>query len=425
MAANHTAALGCIAAFSCHVSGAPHPQYQPPVLYDYPDRPTFVITADFDGDGDLDVAMTRRDANVAEVLENDGAGGLTSKQVIAVEFLPRGLIASDLDNDGDQDLAVANWATESSSISILINDGDAMFTNVANVELSQAARPRTLAALDVDMDGDIDLATANNFGNSIGLLINDGAGGFTHIVDIPAGNQPGSLHTADLNGDGWPDLAVTTRADDMVTVYLNDGAGTLLENESYFAGNVPRDEALSDIDNDGDLDLLVAAGGAGFVLVFENDGAGNFTNVGAYASGANPHAIKLTDLNNDGKLDMIVADAGGLAANIRLNTGGAFGGRIPIEVDAPQVFIAVADLDGNGAEDLIHVDGVVRLRVNFGDPVSGECIPGDINHDGLVNALDLAHILASWGPGGGLADLNEDGQVNGPDLAIVLSNWTD
>ena len=402
---------------------APNPTYQPATAYDQPDRPTFVITADFDGDGDRDVALTRRDANVAEILLNDGSGALMPQQTVGVEVAPRGLIAADLDGDGDTDIAVANWSTESSSVSILLNDGAATFTNVANVELSEAARPRTMAALDVDLDGDLDLATANNFGNSVGMLLNDGAANFTHITDIPSGNQPGSVHAGDLNGDGWPDLVATSRADDTVTVYLNNGAGTLVFSEDHYAGNVPRDEALGDFDNDGDLDLLVAAGGAGFVIAYRNDGSGHFTNIGAYASGENPHSVKLRDLNFDGAPDMIVGDAGGLFAIIRMNTGNAFGGEIPIAIGATQVFIEVADLNGDGVQDLLHVDGVLKLRVQIGNPFTGECIPGDVNLDGLVNALDLASILAAWGAVDGTADVNKDGAVNGTDLAIVLSNW--
>ncbi len=53
-------------------------------------------------------------------------------------------------------------------------------------------------------------------------------------------------------------------------------------------------------------------------------------------------------------------------------------------------------------------------------------IPGDLNNDGLVNSIDLAVILSTWGPcssGSCVADINRDGLVNAADLSIVLSNW--
>ena len=50
---------------------------------------------------------------------------------------------------------------------------------------------------------------------------------------------------------------------------------------------------------------------------------------------------------------------------------------------------------------------------------------GDINHDGLVNGVDLSLLGSNWqtsvlGVGG---DLNGDGMVNGVDLSLLGSNW--
>ena len=49
-------------------------------------------------------------------------------------------------------------------------------------------------------------------------------------------------------------------------------------------------------------------------------------------------------------------------------------------------------------------------------------VTGDLNGDGLVNGIDIALVLGSWGGPGG--DLNEDDTTDGTDLAIVLGNWT-
>jgi hypothetical protein len=54
----------------------------------------------------------------------------------------------------------------------------------------------------------------------------------------------------------------------------------------------------------------------------------------------------------------------------------------------------------------------------------GKCpaIPGDLNGDGVVNGVDLASLLSSWGQPDG--DLSGDGTTDANDLAILLSNWS-
>ena len=61
-----------------------------------------------------------------------------------------------------------------------------------------------------------------------------------------------------------------------------------------------------------------------------------------------------------------------------------------------------------------------------GDGYSDLCPPGgpyDLNHDGFVDAADLAVLLGAWGDAGGAADLNHDGAVNASDLAAFLAAW--
>lgn len=47
----------------------------------------------------------------------------------------------------------------------------------------------------------------------------------------------------------------------------------------------------------------------------------------------------------------------------------------------------------------------------------------DFDGSGIVNALDLATLLALWGPGSNKADLNGDMKVNAFDLALLLAWW--
>lgn len=54
-------------------------------------------------------------------------------------------------------------------------------------------------------------------------------------------------------------------------------------------------------------------------------------------------------------------------------------------------------------------------------------MPGDVNGDGTVDALDLSVVLNNWGKSGqtyAQGDLNSDGTVDALDLSIILTNWS-
>jgi hypothetical protein len=54
-------------------------------------------------------------------------------------------------------------------------------------------------------------------------------------------------------------------------------------------------------------------------------------------------------------------------------------------------------------------------------------LPGDVNRDGRVNGIDLATVIAAWGPCAGqscAADLDGNETVNALDLGAVLAGWT-
>lgn len=48
---------------------------------------------------------------------------------------------------------------------------------------------------------------------------------------------------------------------------------------------------------------------------------------------------------------------------------------------------------------------------------------GDLNGDGIVDGVDLAQVLGSWGQKNVPADIDGNGTVDGADLAVVLGNW--
>ncbi len=149
---------------------------------------------DYDGDGRLDLFVTNHELETHTLFRNLGGGlfeEVTSRAGIGVPTLPYvgfGTLFFDYDNDGDLDLAIVNGhvmnspghfrpgATEAQRNLLFRNDGSGRFTEIGRQSGSGFALEkisRTLAAADIDNDGDLDLLVTNN-GGAVDLLRNEG-----------------------------------------------------------------------------------------------------------------------------------------------------------------------------------------------------------------------------------------------------------
>jgi hypothetical protein len=136
-------------------------------------RPEGIDAADLDGDGDVDLAVATSDndlgINTASIFVNNG-GTFSGPTAYALGGSSAGsIVAADFDCDGDMDIAAAN--EDSATMSLIANVGNATFG--AAMQLPAGATPEAITATDLDGDGDADLATANRDSNSVSVARND------------------------------------------------------------------------------------------------------------------------------------------------------------------------------------------------------------------------------------------------------------
>ena len=67
------------------------------------------------------------------------------------------------------------------SLAIALNNGDGTFGGITTFPTGDS--PESVATGDFNGDGVTDLATANEFGNSISILLGDGTGGYAAPVN--------------------------------------------------------------------------------------------------------------------------------------------------------------------------------------------------------------------------------------------------
>ncbi len=269
--------------------------------------------ADFDGDGAIDAAAANPDAATdpleISVLLNQGAGTFGARSPVFVGEIPHSIAAGDLDGDGDADIVVG-YQIGSFRAGIVLNDGDAGF-GAAQPLAELAGRTDAIAAIDLDVDGDRDILIGQTAGvDEIVVLENLGGGAFAEPVGFGGPSSAYFLHLAigNVDGDDDPDVAIgRSLAQDNASIYRNQGDGSFVRNDieglsSSFAGN-----ALGDVDGDGDLDLAMVSGSAQ-VLLLKNAG-GIFTSWGTFPAGAETTTgsdLNLADLDGDGRADAMI-----------------------------------------------------------------------------------------------------------------------
>jgi len=347
---------------------------------------------DFDGDGDLDLLWTTTEDH--RLLRNDGgrfsdvtnmSGALAAKDAVANV----GAVAGDYDNDSRPDLFVAR----DGALALYHNDGGGKFSNVTSTAGIPAYPhlPGSLAFVDVDHDGDLDVFIAgladlgqtpkveeplfpNDFAGAPNkLLRNDGNGKFTDITTAAKLDSIGhavAIVPTDFNNRRDIDLLFVDYGK-APALFSNQRDGTFRNVASEVglgtAGNWSC-VAAGDVNKDGFTDFFFGRNdGPGLFAVSE--GREKFKTAAAAPISANAVAAQFLDYDNDGLLDCVLLTDKGLVVLRNLGnswdeaTGRAVKSDLTADKFSGSRLLAAADLDNDGNTDLLFLSKSGQLRV--------------------------------------------------------------
>ncbi len=355
--------------------------FNPAVNYAAGTMPLYMAAGDFNGDGNVDLAVATDVANSSvSILIGNGDGTFKPAVSYATDEDVYWVAVGDFNGDGIPDLVIAgsSLTAENWGLAVLIGNGDGTFQTPTTYFVESGYMPLTVAVADFNGDGIADIVALNQLTSEVGnvlatVYLGNGDGTFqspkTRTTSAPAGsayslevgdfngdgiadfamleystleifigNGDGTFQTglssnvtsaaypfvvADLNGDGYTDLAFSTGTG--VSVLLGNGNGTFQAAASYGSFLLPRMLVTADFDGDGTPDIALdswntATAPDSLANVLLGNGAGTLQNPSSYSAGANSYGVVAADFNGDGRADLALANFGGNNVSILLAT---------------------------------------------------------------------------------------------------------
>jgi len=282
--------------------------------------PNDIVIADFNKDGNTDLAIANTEVSFLTLLLGNGKGQFqqAEKSPFIVHAKPHthGIATGDFNGDGNLDLATDNWGMD--QVLVIFGDGKANFGNETFYPVGKRPYQR-LRVADINKDGKPDIITTNLEGNNATVLLGMGAGKLQEAPGspFPAGDAPFGVAVGDVNGDGNPDLAIAnsptitseSKGKDGLTILLGDGSGNFssLQGSPFLTGKSPSRVAIGDLDGNGINDIAVTNYNGRSVSIFYMDKKGVMENK-TVTTGNRPDGVAIHDMNHDGKNDILVSN---------------------------------------------------------------------------------------------------------------------
>jgi hypothetical protein len=384
-----------------------------------PDSAFRVVAADFNRDGNIDLAVSPFGSNGVQVFLGRGDGTFGPPVEYAPGEGPTGLAVGDLNNDGNPDIVISNDA----GVIVLLGNGDGTFQSPVNYATAGYAGAVVLG--DFNNDGNLDIATADNSTETvtcqcISVLLGNGDGTFQEpgLLTYPPYAELEALTPGNFTGGGNLDLALTESFpfNDTVQVLLGNGDGTFSIGASYDLD--PSAEAIvtADLRNNGINDLAVAPLQSPGVAVLLGNGDGTFEQPVYYdfGHGGASNTIAVGDMNGDGIPDLVSVPFIPGANYIDYSAVYIFPGNGNGTFGTPEISYPTAYNSFPRALALADFNGDHQLDVTFADEFGS---PSGVSEYVLLNTGQ-----AKFSPVEGLSFPNQKHGTTSPPQIVTITN---
>lgn len=315
-----------------------------------------MASADFDSDGNLDLALSCSGIDKFNILLGRGDGTFQnpmSYDLDSTESLSIDIKTADLNSDGAQDLVILSAGNAKIGLRLGNNDGTFQTPSVYDAGTS----PSKIFLREMDGLNGKDILVLNAGDKNVGIYLNNGSAVFpaTPNASLTTGEGPVALSVEDFNNDGSTDIAVVNNIDNNIHTYLNSGNGLAYNGPDIQSlGPAPLDIYHADYNSDGYLDLFTVNAGDNTISVLENSTFGTFIPQFPLNTLTSPYSINAGDFNSDGNNDLVVVSNGERKVQIIANLGNKKMGLSTSTSQGP-VKTLTADFDADGIKDAVVV----------------------------------------------------------------------
>lgn len=329
--------------------------------------------------------------------------------------------SGDFNMDGALDVVTADWRDH--SVTIMLGTGSGGFSSPTSYSVGND--PTDVITADVDGDGILDLVTTDSGtfggGDSVSVLLGTGTGTFMTSHSFAVSGRPVSVTAGDFNGDSIADLATVNLDDDSVSILLGTGGGQFLPSTSFSTGRDPRIIITNDFNGDEILDLVALNETDRNVTLFLGNGDGSFLDGGDYAVGLAPYGLTAADFNGDNILDLVAANWSDDSVSVLLGqTNGTFSLAVSYSVGADPISVTTGDFNGDGTIDIAaasRANDALSVLLGTGNGQFLNCVD-------YSTGTDPRDVIAGDFNGDGVLDLVTSDDALGT-VSILLGNVTD
>jgi hypothetical protein len=290
---------------------------------------------------------------------------------------PWSVAAADLNGDGNVDLAIADSGTTNvaGAAAVLNGNGLGGFTAGWSASTGLNTYPFHVLAVDVNGDAARDLVVTNEGTGTVSVFLGNGLGSFgtAKTTSVGSSTMPYSSAIGEFSGDTMPDLLVPIFGNGTSTAvyyYTGTGGGTYSYKASITVGAGPVHIATGDFNQDGKLDFATVNNNVDTMSVVYGLGAGSFQAGASYATGDAPRSIAAADFNGDTRPDLVVANQYASTVTVFRNSGSSFATGASYAAGTGARWVVTGDFNMDGKADIAVANydaGTVSVLRGIGD----------------------------------------------------------